>query len=129
MKHDPGGKRKPNWPSDSVVEATFSDCQRYRYSLSETWDRGKALVMFLMMNPSVANLAHADSALLHMARMADVIVLAYGLPPKPLRQRATTVVALLRGEVPLKVRQCTEDGTPRRPLYLKDELQPLDFIV
>ena len=35
MTHDPGGRRKPRWPPDSVVTAEFSDCERFRYSLSE----------------------------------------------------------------------------------------------
>ena len=133
MTHDPGGRRKPRWPPDSVVTAEFSDCERFRYSLSEVWETGRPLVMFLMMNPSVAGPEHADptliktgkyarawgyggqlvgnvhayrvtdsgllveaedpvgpkndAVLLRMARRAAVVVLAFGLPPKPLRPR------------------------------------------
>lgn len=173
MKHDPGGKKKPNWPSDSVVHAKFSDCERYRYGLSEIWESGRPLVMFLMMNPSVAGRVHADptliktgkyarawgyggqlvgnvhayrvtdsnllveaedpvgpkndTTLLDMAREAEIVVLAYGLLPIPLRPRAATVVEMLRGKFPLKYLQLTKSGTPRHPLYLNKELRPLDF--
>lgn len=58
--HDPGGKSKPKWPTGSVVAARFSSCQRYRYELSEIWNVDAHLVMFLMMNPSVAGIDYSD---------------------------------------------------------------------
>jgi len=174
MTHDPGGRRKPRWPPDSVVTAEFSDCERFRYSLSEVWETGRPLVMFLMMNPSVAGPEHADptliktgkyarawgyggqlvgnvhayrvtdsgllveaedpvgpkndAVLLRMARRAAVVVLAFGLPPKPLRPRAATVIEMLRGTVPLKYLHKTKNGTPCHPLYLRGDLRPIDFI-
>ena len=174
MTHDPGGRRKPRWPPDSVVTAEFSECERFRYSLSEVWETERPLVMFLMMNPSVAGPEHADptliktgkyarawgyggqlvgnvhayrvtdsgllveaedpvgpendAALLRMARRAEVVVLAFGLPPKPLRPRAATVIEMLRGTVPLKYLHKTKNGTPCHPLYLRGDLRPIDFI-
>ena len=174
MTHDPGGRRKPRWLPDSVVTAEFSDCERYRYCLSEVWETGRPLVMFLMMNPSVAGPEHADptliktgkyarawgyggqlvgnvhayrvtdsgllveaedpvgpkndAVLLLMARRAAVVVLAFGLPPKPLRPRAATVIEMLRGTVPLKYLHKTKNGTPCHPLYLRGDLRPIDFI-
>ncbi|MBS0506228.1 MAG: DUF1643 domain-containing protein [Proteobacteria bacterium] len=173
MHHDPGGKHKPRWPVDSVVQAQFSDCGRYRYSLSEVWDARRASVMFLLMNPSVAGLEHADptliktgkyartwgyggqwvgnvhayrvtdsrrlieahdpvgpendAALLRMARQTDRVVLAYGLPPKPLRARAAAVVGMLQEVAHLQYLQLTQNGTPSHPLYLKGSLLPRDF--
>lgn len=35
--------------------ATISECQRYRYSLRRTWAEGKAIVCFIMLNPSTAD--------------------------------------------------------------------------
>ena len=70
MHHDPGGKHKPQWPSGSVVQAQFSGCGRYRYSLSEVWDTNRALVMFLLMNPSVAGVEHADPTLIKTGKYA-----------------------------------------------------------
>ena len=55
-------------------------------------------------------------------------VLAFGLPPKPLRPRAATVIEMLRGTVPLKYLHKTKNGTPRHPLYLRGDLRPIDFI-
>ena len=174
MTHDPGGRRKPRWPPNSVVTAEFSDCERFRYSLSEVWETERPLVMFLMMNPSVAGPEHADptliktgkyarawgyggqlignvhayrvtdsgllveaedpvgpkndAVLLRMARRAEVVVLAFGLPPKPPRPRAATVIEMLRGTVPLKYLHKTKNGTPCHPLYLRGDLRPIDFI-
>jgi hypothetical protein len=53
-KHDAGGKVRPAWPSDSSVSAVFSDCRQYRYQLREIWDASKPLVLWVLMNPSVA---------------------------------------------------------------------------
>ena len=174
MDHDPGGKRKPAWPEGSKVEATFSECQRYRYRLSEVWDNTLPLVMFVMMNPSVAGIAHADptlirtgrcarawgyggqlvgnihtyrltdsrlladakepvgpendAALLDMARDADIVVLAYGLPPEPMRARAAAVVDMLKSAgSELMYLALTTDGTPKHPGRLASSLVPLDF--
>jgi hypothetical protein len=175
MKHDPGGKKKPNWPKGSEVKVHFSDCQRYRYCLSEIWNSELPLVMYLMMNPSVAGLEYADptliktgkyarawgyggqlvgnvhayrvtesrhltkaedpvgplndAAILRMAENAEIIVLAYGLPPKPLQLRAISVVNFLVGNFTLKCLKTTKNGTPHHPLYLKSDLRPTDFRV
>lgn len=132
------------------------------------------MVMFLLMNPSVAGIEHADptlikcgkfarawgyggqlvgnvhayritdsnllihaedpvgpendASLLSMARRADMVVLAYGLPPKPLRLRAAKVVESLSGNVQLKYLRLTKDGTPGHPLYLPGRLVPLDYV-
>ena len=174
VHHDPGGKKKPSWPSDSVVTAHFSACGRYRYELTETWNEALPRVMFLMMNPSVAGIEHADPtlvktgkfarawgcggqivgnvhayrvtdsklltqtqdpvgtendiALLRMARRAAFVVLAFGLPPTPLRPRATQVVDMLKGTVPLKYLRLTQNGTPSHPLYLPTGLTARDFM-
>lgn len=173
MTYDPGGKSKPRWPKDSKVTAKFSDCERYRYGLSEIWDKDFPLVMFLMMNPSVAGVEHADptlirtgryarawgyggqlvgnvhayrltdskllagavepvgpkndATLLHMAKKAEIVVLAYGLPPKPLRARAATVVEMLAATAKLKYLALTNDGTPKHPGRLARTLVPLDY--
>jgi hypothetical protein len=35
--------------------AVFSECRRYRYSLTRTWKRASAKVMFIGLNPSTAD--------------------------------------------------------------------------
>ncbi|ORC38343.1 hypothetical protein B4O97_00880 [Marispirochaeta aestuarii] len=62
-KHDPSGKVRPAWPDDSKVTAVFSPCQRYRYQLREIWDPSRPLVLWLLMNPSVACLDFSDPTL------------------------------------------------------------------
>ena len=172
--HDPGGKSKPQWRKGSVVTARFSDDQLYRYALTETWDASRPAVMWLMMNPSVANMEHADptlirtgtfsrawgygtqiivnvhayratdsdalvmaddpvgpendAAILAMTDRADIVVLAYGQPPKALRARAGAVVAMLRAAgAKLRFLRLAQDGTPMHPLYLSGSLVPLEY--
>jgi hypothetical protein len=69
-KHDPGGKVRHAWPEDSAVSAVFSDCERYRYQLREIWDAGKPLVLWLLMNPSVACTDYSDPTLRKTGKFA-----------------------------------------------------------
>lgn len=69
-KHDAGGKSRRPWPSDSTVTARFSECDQYRYELTEIWDETKPLVMWLLMNPSVAGLDFADPTLIKTGKYA-----------------------------------------------------------
>jgi hypothetical protein len=169
-KHDPGGKVRPAWPADSVIGAVFSDCQRYRYQLREIWDSSRPLILWLLMNPSVACTDYADPTLrktgnfarawgyggqlvgnvhayratdknrllevadpvgpandrmiLEMAAQAKTVVLAYGQPPKALRERGPQVAALLRDHPHLCHLRLARDGTPVHPLYLPSTLRP-----
>lgn len=61
--HDPGGKVCPPWPEDSRVTAVFSPCRRYRYQLREIWEPSKPLVLWVLMNPSVACIDFSDPTL------------------------------------------------------------------
>ncbi len=61
--HDAGGKVRPPWPADSVVSSVFSECERYRYQLREVWDTTRPLILWLLMNPSVACTDHSDPTL------------------------------------------------------------------
>jgi hypothetical protein len=40
--------------------ATISDCRKYRYSLSRTWDDKKNTVLFIALNPSTADKKNDD---------------------------------------------------------------------
>lgn len=61
--YDAGGKSRPPWPPDSVVTPTFSPCGHYRYALSEIWNSGGPLVLWILMNPSVACTDYSDPTL------------------------------------------------------------------
>lgn len=62
-KHNPGGKSCPAWPADSTITAYFSKCGKYRYELAEIWDQNKPLVLWILMNPSVACEDYSDPTL------------------------------------------------------------------
>jgi hypothetical protein len=66
--HDPGGKAKPLWPANSKITARFSACNRYRYELEERWDASLPLIMWCLMNPSVAGIEHADRTLIRTGK-------------------------------------------------------------
>lgn len=72
VRHDAGGKARPAWPKDSTVSARFSDCQRYRYQLREIWNPDRPLVLWVLMNPSVACLDHADPTLRKTGNFARI---------------------------------------------------------
>lgn len=175
MKHDPGGKSRPAWPADSIIKADFSICDQYRYSLSEIWDQSKPIVLWILMNPSVAGLDYSDPTLrktgqfarswgyggqlianvhayratdkkkllgvddpvgpdndksiLQMANQAKTIILAYGQPPKRLKDRGEEVVSLLADHAGLSYLAMAKDGiTPVHPLYLRGNLLPKPYI-
>jgi hypothetical protein len=69
-QHNAGGKSRPRWPDDSTVTACFSECGQYRYELAEIWDRDKPLVLWILMNPSVACLDYSDPTLRKTGKFA-----------------------------------------------------------
>lgn len=173
QQHDPGGRAKPKWPADSTVTADFSECGKYRYSLTEIWDPTKPSVMWVMMNPSVACLDFSDPTLIKTGKFArawrrgsqivcnvhayratdkkklltvddpigplndevikyyadrcDLVILAFGQPPKALRARNNAVVQLLQYHTGLSYLKLAKDGTPYHPLYLCDALTPRPY--
>lgn len=61
--------------ADTVSEAVYSDCERYRYLLTRTWAPGpKAL--FIMLNPSTATEMQNDPTVERCQRRA--MALGYG---------------------------------------------------
>lgn len=99
--HNPGGKSKPKWPKDSKVSAVFSKCQKYRYQLKEIWDPDKPLVLWLLMNPSVACVEYSDPTL----RRTGMFSRAWGyggqLVGNILAYRSTDKMGLLKVQNPI----------------------------
>ena len=61
---------------DAPSVAVYSDCERYRYSLTRTWDPEGRRVMFVMLNPSKATEVQNDPTVERCERRARA--LGYG---------------------------------------------------
>lgn len=57
--------------ADSV--ATYSDCERYRYALTRSWDSAGRRVMFVMLNPSTATEVQNDPTVERCERRARAL--------------------------------------------------------
>jgi len=61
---------------DARSDATYSDCERYRYALTRVWDETGRKVLFLMLNPSTATEVQNDPTVERCERRART--LGYG---------------------------------------------------
>lgn len=69
--HDPGGKVRLALPDGTISTAVFGGARdEYRYTLSRTWDESKRCAMFVMMNPSTADLTADDPSVAKCGRYA-----------------------------------------------------------
>lgn len=63
LPHDPGGKTRLKLPDGVTGDAEFSDCGRYRHSLSRDWTPQNApvrAILFIGLNPSIAGADVSD---------------------------------------------------------------------
>ncbi len=58
---------------DAPSTAIYSDCERYRYSLTRIWDEGGAKVAFIMLNPSTATEVQNDPTVERCERRARTL--------------------------------------------------------
>ncbi|MGB7317347.1 MAG: DUF1643 domain-containing protein [Planktotalea sp.] len=58
---------------DAPSTAVYSDCERYRYSLSREWDRSGRRVHFIMLNPSTATEVQNDPTVERCERRARAL--------------------------------------------------------
>ena len=68
--HDPGGKVRLRLRDDVRSTAQFSTDQRYRFSLCRTWNDQLPAALFVMMNPSTADLTADDPTVAKCGRFA-----------------------------------------------------------
>lgn len=54
-------------------EAVYSDCERYRFSLTRVWDPAGPRVLFVMLNPSTATELRNDPSVARCERRARVL--------------------------------------------------------
>jgi hypothetical protein len=58
---------------DAPSTATYSDCERYRYALTRTWNAGGKRVLFVMLNPSKATEVQNDPTVERCERRARAL--------------------------------------------------------
>lgn len=58
---------------DAPSTAVYSDCERYRYALTRTWDPAGRRVMFVMLNPSKATEVQNDPTVERCERRARAL--------------------------------------------------------
>lgn len=58
---------------DAPSTAVYSDCERYRYSLTRVWDKGGRKALFVMLNPSTATEVQNDPTVERCERRARAL--------------------------------------------------------
>ncbi|SLN60519.1 hypothetical protein TRL7639_03340 [Falsiruegeria litorea R37] len=58
---------------DAPSTAVYSDCERYRYSLTRIWDPSGGKVLFVMLNPSTATEVQNDPTVERCERRARAL--------------------------------------------------------
>lgn len=58
---------------DAPSVAVYSDCEKYRYSLTRTWDASGRKVLFVMLNPSTATEVQNDPTVERCERRARTL--------------------------------------------------------
>lgn len=58
---------------DAPSTAVYSDCERYRYSLTRVWDPGGRRALFVMLNPSTATEVQNDPTVERCERRARAL--------------------------------------------------------
>ena len=58
---------------DAPSTAVYSDCERYRYSLTRVWDAGGKRALFVMLNPSTATEVQNDPTVERCERRARAL--------------------------------------------------------
>jgi hypothetical protein len=53
-----------------VSNARFSDCEKYRYTLTRTWSENKGRILFIGLNPSTADEVKNDPTVTRMINFA-----------------------------------------------------------
>lgn len=101
-------------------EAVYSPCERYRYSLTRTWDREGRRLLYIMLNPSTATERANDPTIARCERRARQ--LGYGA------LRVCNLFAL-RATDPALLRRAEEPEGPENERQVRDAARWADDIL
>ncbi|MEL7099364.1 MAG: DUF1643 domain-containing protein [Pseudomonadota bacterium] len=105
---------------DAPSVAVYSDCERYRYSLTRTWDETGTRVTFVMLNPSTATEVQNDPTVERCERRART--LGYGA------FRVTNIFAW-RDTDPRAMRAAADPIGPANDAAIKDAAAWADHVI
>lgn len=105
---------------DAPSTAIYSDCERYRYSLTRTWDPGGRRALFIMLNPSTATEVQNDPTVERCERRARA--LGYGA------FRVTNIFAW-RDTDPRRMRAAADPVGPANDAAILDGVDWADAVI
>jgi hypothetical protein len=88
-------------PDGTTSTAEFSDCGRYRYSLTRTWDAQGPRVLYVMLNPSKADELRNDPTIERCERRARALGYGAFRAVNIFAWRDTDPAALKRADAPI----------------------------
>ena len=105
---------------DAPSTAVYSDCKKYRYSLTRVWDAGGLKALFVMLNPSTATEVQNDPTVERCERRARA--LGFGA------FQVTNIFAW-RETDPHKMRTAPEPVGPENDNAILDGVQWADQVI
>ncbi|WP_170772806.1 DUF1643 domain-containing protein [Ruegeria lacuscaerulensis] len=105
---------------DAPSTAVYSDCEKYRYSLTRMWDAGGRKALFVMLNPSTATEVQNDPTVERCERRARA--LGFGA------FQVTNIFAW-RDTDPRKMRAATDPVGPANDAAILDGVEWADQVI
>lgn len=105
---------------DAPSTAVYSDCERFRYSLTRVWNADAARVVFIMLNPSTATEVQNDPTIHRCEQRART--LGYG------GLRAVNIFAL-RATDPRDMRAAADPEGPANMTALDEAADWADLVI
>ncbi|WP_170789565.1 DUF1643 domain-containing protein [Ruegeria lacuscaerulensis] len=105
---------------DAPSTAVYSDCEKYRYSLTRVWDAGGRKALFVMLNPSTATEVQNDPTVERCERRARA--LGFGA------FQVTNIFAW-RDTDPRKMRAATDPVGPANDAAILDGVEWADQVI
>ncbi len=118
--HNGGMITRTHTKGDAPSTAVYSDCERYRYSLTRVWDGNGARVNFVMLNPSTATEVQNDPTVERCERRARA--LGYG-------GFCVTNIFAWRDTDPRKMRAAAEPVGPQNDAAIADAAQWANVVI